>query len=152
MQVKHGRDDRADKHRGSAEPPFSNRHPTRKQRKFHTVYSVIFLQYIRISYGWNISRSDTDFVVNFFKSRQRMAVIIRGMFSERVNHPLEALDGKGLLRLGIVPWSLFRIFVSPQQTFYTKGLRQLLLLQQKLPSDRHLQKQEKNKKCRHIHN
>lgn len=47
-------------------------------------------------------------------------------------HPLEESNGKGLCKLGIVPQSVFRILFSPQQTLYTKGLRELLLQQQKL--------------------
>lgn len=47
-------------------------------------------------------------------------------------HPLEESNGKGLCKLGIVPQSVFRILLSPQQTLYTKGLRELLLQQQKL--------------------
>lgn len=52
--------------------------------------------------------------------------------------------------LGIVPPRIFRIFLSPQQTLYTKGLRELLLLQQKLPSDRDLQKRRIKRQCLHI--
>ena len=52
-------------------------------------------------------------------------------------------NGNWLLKLEIIPQSVFGVFLSPQKTLYTKGLRELLLSQQKPPSERDLQKQGK---------
>ena len=56
-------------------------------------------------------------------------------------------NGNWLLKLEIIPQSVFEVFLSPQKTLYTKGLRELLLSQQKPPSERDLKKQgKKNEK------
>lgn len=62
--------------------------------------------------------------------------LIWGMFSGQSKHPLEESNGNGLLKLQIIPQSIFRVLLSPQSTLYTKGLSELLLPQQKPPSDR----------------
>ena len=66
--------------------------------------------------------------------------------TERLNWLAES-NGNWLLKLEIIPQSVFEVFLSPQKTLYTKGLRELLLSQQKPPSERDLKKQgKKNEK------
>ena len=66
--------------------------------------------------------------------------------NEQLNWLAES-NGNWLLKLESIPQSVFGVFLFPQKTLYTKGLRKLLLSQQKSPSERDLQKQgKKNEK------